>query len=66
MRSSTTSILLFAILAVNAPGAAAEPYRPEVGERHFDFTLPRIGDGQPVSLSDFRGRKVLLIHFASW
>ena len=38
----------------------------EVGQRHPDFTLPRIGDRAPVSLSDFRGKRVLLIQFASW
>jgi peroxiredoxin len=37
-----------------------------VGQRHPDFTLPNIATGKPVSLSDFRGKKVLLIHFASW
>ena len=31
-----------------------------------DFTLPTIGDRTPVSLSNFRGKKVLLIQFASW
>jgi peroxiredoxin len=39
---------------------------PKVGERHPDFTLPGIADGKPKSLSDFRGKKVLLIQFASW
>ena len=39
---------------------------PRVGERHPDFTLPTIGDRTPVSLSNFRGKKVLLIQFASW
>ena len=41
-------------------------YAPRVGQPHPDFTLPNIADGQPVSLSQFRGRKVLLIHLASW
>jgi len=44
----------------------AGSYAPEVGKRHPDFTLPRADDRRPVSLSDFRGRKVLLLHFASW
>jgi hypothetical protein len=48
------------------PAAMAEPYAPTVGLRHPDFTLPRIDDRKPVSLSDFLGRKVLLIQFASW
>jgi hypothetical protein len=46
--------------------ASAASYAPKVGERHPDFTLPAIGDRRPVSLSDFRGKKVLLIQFASW
>lgn len=41
-------------------------YSPRVGESHPDFTLPSIVDGTPVSLSQFRGKKVLLMHFASW
>ena len=45
---------------------AAEAYHPRVGQPHAEFTLPAIDDGRPVSLSDFRGKKVLLIHFASW
>ena len=44
----------------------AASYAPKVGEKHPDFTLPRIDDGAPVSLSNFRGKKVLLIQFASW
>jgi hypothetical protein len=49
-------------LAASSHGA----YSPRVGEPHPDFTLPNIADGTPVSLSQFRGRKVLLVHFASW
>jgi peroxiredoxin len=36
------------------------------GERYVGFTLPDIETGRPVSLSDFHGKKVLLIQFASW
>ena len=39
---------------------------PKVGERAAEFTLANIADGKPVSLADFRGKKVLLIQFASW
>ena len=46
--------------------ASAAPYAPKVGQRHPDFTLPTIGDRAPVSLSNFRGKKVLFIQFASW
>lgn len=41
-------------------------YRPQVGKPHPDFVLPRIDNGKPLRLSDFRGKKVLLVHFASW
>ncbi len=46
--------------------ASAAPYAPKVGERHPDFTLPTIDHRTPTSLSSFRGKKVLLIQFASW
>ena len=48
-------------LSALAGGPAAK-----VGQRHAGFTLPDIETGKPVSLSDFRGKKVLLIQFASW
>ena len=49
-----------------AAGSARADYSPKAGDRHPDFTLANIETGKPVSLSDFRGKKVLLIHFASW
>jgi len=54
------------VLFLQAALASAGGYRPRVGDCHPDFELPRIDGGAPVSLSDFRGKKVLLIHFASW
>lgn len=44
----------------------AMAYDPQVGQSHADFSLPDINSGQMRRLSDFRGKKVLLIHFASW
>ena len=41
-------------------------YQSQPGTVHADFVLPRIEDGQPQRLSDLRGKKVLLVHFASW
>ena len=46
--------------------ARAETYSPRVGERHLNFTLPAIDDGRPLSLEQLRGKRVLLIQFASW
>lgn len=36
-----------------------------LGQVYPDFYLPKL-DGGFGRLSDFRGKKVLLIHFASW
>jgi hypothetical protein len=36
-----------------------------IGEMYPDFYLPKL-DGSFGRLSDYRGSKVLLIHFASW
>ena len=41
-------------------------YRPMIGSPHPDFVLPDIGNREAVALSNFRGKKVVLIHFASW
>jgi hypothetical protein len=60
------SIVLAGTLACLAAPALAENYNPRVGARHVDFTLPAIDDNRPVSLEQCRGKKVLLIQFASW
>ncbi len=54
------------LAASAASGASAGDYAARVGRPHADFTLPSLADGRPVSLSGLRGKKVLLIHFASW
>lgn len=56
----------FALLVANDSRAQVTSYSPIVGQPHGDFILPSIDDGTPLQLSDFRGKKVLLMHFASW
>ena len=65
MRSHAFILATIVVLAAAAP-TFADPYAPKVGQMHPEFTLADIQSGKPVSLSDFRGKKVLLIHFASW
>jgi hypothetical protein len=65
MRRSVLFLVTPVLMAAAMPALAA-PYAPKVGQRHPDFTLPDIATGKPASLSDFRGKKVLLIHFSSW
>ena len=60
--------LCLALVVTSSWTRVATPavYAPEVGKRHVDFVLPRIDDRRPWSLSQLRGKKVLLIQFASW
>ncbi len=37
----------------------------DVGDPAPEFTLPSL-DGQPVSLSSYRGKRVILFMWASW
>ena len=65
--ASHGSVLIMALLCLPASSNKSfGQYRPTVGQPHADFLLPRIDNREPVSLSQFRGKKVLLIHFASW
>ena len=65
MRGISLFLVAVAFLT-SAARSIAEPYAPKIGQRHPNFTLPDIRTGKPVSLSDFHGKKVLLLHFASW
>lgn len=61
-----TVLLLGCLLAGSATAQIHDSYSPVNGQPHPDFVLPDIVDGAPVQLSQFRGKKVLLLHFASW
>jgi hypothetical protein len=64
--------MLLGLFCITSPALSdagpqgAHGYQPTVGQPHSDFVLPNIETGEPVSLSQYRGQKVLLIHFASW
>ena len=45
---------------------AAEATEPKVGERHPELRLPTIDGDRTVSLHALRGKRVLLLQFASW
>lgn len=66
IRRATLAVALIAVLW-SAPALAAE--NPTIGvkrgEMYPDFLLPTV-DGDLKRLSDFRGKKILLFHFASW
>lgn len=52
-------------LTVTSTEGAILAVGPEVGNRAPEFTLESLS-GQPVSLSDYGGRPVLINFFASW
>jgi len=66
MRRHGLRFILVASLCSVGTASVAEDFHPRVGQVYPDFTLPSLAGGSPISLSQFRGRKVLLVHFASW
>lgn len=58
-------LVLAGLLPDPSPAAGAPLIGTKVGQMYPDFLLPRL-DGGFGRLSDYRGKKVLLIHFASW
>lgn len=66
---SFTVLLSTPVLPAPASGADAAPEAPAIGtaegQQHPDFLLPSL-DGGYLRLSDYRGKKVFLFHFASW
>lgn len=68
MRGKALPIASLWLLAA-ATAAVAEPgktYPPPVGKEHPQIVLWNVEHTETISLGAFRGRKVLLIHFASW
>ena len=53
------------LTALPVPAALGQQ-KVVVGQPYPDILLPRIDTREPVTLSQFRGKKVLLIQFASW
>ncbi len=57
---------LFVVLLATAGSAAAAGAQFKPGEAFPDLVLPSISDGKPLSVADFRGRKLVLHIWASW
>jgi hypothetical protein len=60
------ALLSAALLGTAPPSAGAKEVPVRVGEPYPDLVLPSLADGSPLSVARFRGRKVLLLQFASW
>ena len=57
-------LIASALLVLGQNVNAQYPY--EIGQVHPDFVFPDIETGDEHQLSDFRGKKLILINFASW
>lgn len=56
-------------LVLSAPAAAQQPDLPygfHVGEPFPTIAFPALADGEPASIADFRGHRLILHVFASW
>ena len=63
----TRLLLVALVVAATSPaGLGQRRGGPAVGDVYPDLTLPSLKDGKPLSLKSFRGKKVLLLEFASW
>jgi AhpC/TSA family len=58
----TTNLWLFGVLLVSALAGVGVAPALEVGEQAPDFTLPST-TGEQISLSQFRGQKLVLLEF---
>ena len=67
--SSLGGIALVTCVVLIAPGSVSAQDRPPIGvktgEMYPDFLLPML-DGELHRFSEYRGKKILLFHFASW
>jgi hypothetical protein len=60
------TFLAIALLGAPPLSANATEVPVRVGEPFPSLVLPSLADGSPLSIEQFRGRKVLLHQFASW
>ena len=61
-------LLLIGLLGLEgtAPLGAQDTSQFKVGERFPNIVLPSLENGQPASMTQFRGKKLILHIFASW
>lgn len=62
----TRNVLWLGVLLCMTTTGSALAGEPEVGELYPELRLPTIDGSQTISIRGLRGKKVLLIEFASW
>jgi len=65
MRIVVAFVLASCAIATTVVAEVRPPIGVAAGQMYPDFLLPTI-DGEVKRFSDYRGKKILLFHFASW
>jgi hypothetical protein len=67
LKKSSFFLLVVAFLcaATHSSAQTRAKIGTAVGEYYPDFKLPTL-EGKLARMSDYRGKKILLFHFASW
>ncbi len=63
---STVLAALAALTAISSGVVQAQLGRIEIGQPFPEARFPALKDGRPTAMADFRGKRVLLLVFASW
>ena len=63
---TSSALLLLVVAGMTGSALARHPGAIEVGKPFPVLMLPSAADGQPMSIADFRGKKLVLHVFASW
>jgi hypothetical protein len=66
MRLRSAMAVSAAVVTMTGAAAQLPPSGFEVGQPFPDLVLPSLEDNAPLSISDFRGQRVILHVFASW
>jgi hypothetical protein len=64
--TAALALTLLACAPQAVPQREALNLELEVGRPFPEIALPRLTDGSPATIAQFRGRKLLLHIFASW
>ncbi len=64
--AAALGVFVLVLALYHPPAPLAQPGAPDVGQKAPDFKLEPIGGGRPFSLSQFKGKPVVLVFWATW
>ena len=66
MRIRRCGLVFFLLVGSSLAGEPASNGSPSVGDFFPQYLLPSLETGDPISISAYRGKKIILHQFASW